>query len=215
MDGLPDPFDDLTGVVTSLEDLRGVVGPVNPKVLAKDIDALDDICRDFIALSPFCVIATAGADGHIDLSPKGDPAGFVRVLDDTRLAIPDRPGNHRVDTFRNILQNPRVGVIFLIPGKGETLRVVGEARIVRDPDLLATMAVNDRVPRLALVVHVERAFLHCPKCIVRSRLWKPEAWPDASGLDDIGRAMIRHAKLDMSEQELFAEVESQGLTKLY
>ncbi|MCH5377355.1 MAG: pyridoxamine 5'-phosphate oxidase family protein, partial [Planctomycetes bacterium] len=169
------PFDAFTDIVTSLDDVRGIVGPVNPKVLAKDIDFIDDICRDFIAMSPFCVIATAGADGHIDLSPKGDPAGFVRVPDDHHLAIPDRPGNHRIDTFRNILENPRVGVIFLIPVKGETLRVVGEARITRDPDLLATMAVKDRPPQLALVVHVERAFMHCPKCVIRSNIWKPEA----------------------------------------
>jgi uncharacterized protein len=210
-----DPFARFGTIVDCEAELREIIGPLNPKVLAKDIDRLDEICRDFIAASPFCLIATAGPDGHIDISPKGDPAGFVRVLDDTLLAIPDRPGNRRLDTFRNLLDNPRVGILFLIPGKGETLRVIGDARIVRDGDLLASMAIKQRAPQLALIVHVERVFMHCPKCIIRSKLWKPEAWPDLAGLADIGQAMIKHGDLKVSEEELFAEVERQGLTKLY
>lgn len=215
MKGQNTPFAGFHDVVNTLEDLREIIGEPMPQVLAKQIDRLDDICRDFIARSPFCVIATANPDGHVDVSPKGDPAGFVRVVDDEHLVIPDRPGNRRIDSYQNLLRDARVGILFIIPGKPETLRVGGTARIVRDEDLLRSMAVNGKAPRLGLAVHVERIFMHCPKCMVRSRIWRPEAWPDSAGLADIGEAMIRHGKLKQTADELFAEVEREGITKLY
>lgn len=208
-------FAGIGGVITSEAELREIVAAPTAAVLAKVTDQLDEICRDFIARSPFLLVATAHPDGAIDVSPKGDPAGFVRVLDERRLAIPDRPGNRRTDTFHNLLADPRVGLLFIVPGKSETLRVSGEARIVRDESLRASMAVDGKVPELAVVVYVERVFMHCPKCMIRGRLWQPESWPDSAGLPDIGEAMIAHAHLDTTPEELLAEAEREGLTTLY
>jgi hypothetical protein len=137
------------------------------------LSSLDRKCRQFIASSPFVVIGSASAYGPIDLSPKGDPPGFVHVLDDATVVVPDRPGNRRVDTFINILQNPHVGLIFFVPGRRETLRVFGKGLIVRDQHVRNAVAVDGRVPELALVISVERAFFHCGRCIVSSGLWGP------------------------------------------
>ena len=179
------------------------------------MDYIDLVSRRIIEKSPFIVLASATADGYPDISPKGDPAGFVRVLGEKYLAIPDRPGNKRMDTFTNLLQNPYLAVIFLIPGKGETLRVTGESRIVRDQALRESMAVNGRVPEFAIVIHVERVLIHCPKCVVRAKLWQPDAWPDSSGTAGIVEAMIAHAKLDTTPEEHRALAEKEGLTRLY
>src|SRR5262245_51334095 len=134
-----------------------------PSSRARDkvIDHIDDICRRFITACPFVIVASRGADGRMDLSPKGDPPGFVAILDDKTLAIPDRPGNHRLDTFENLLANPEMGLFFLIPGKGDTLRVSGKGNIVRDGSLQDHLAINGKVPHLVLVVSVEEAFMHC------------------------------------------------------
>jgi len=210
-----DRFAGFADPVTTEAALVDILGTPPPRVTNKVQTRLDDICRDYIARAPFCIIATANADGHIDVSPKGDPVGFVRVLDDTTLAIPDRPGNRRGDTFHNLLSNPRIGLMFIIPGKGEVLRVRGEARIVRDTALRETMAVNGKAPALAIVVAVDEAFVHCPKCMIRSGMWKPEAWPDLTGAADIGLAMSRHSNLPGTLEEQFAQAERDGLTKLY
>lgn len=208
-------FNGFESVIDSDAALAGIVGTPPPRVRDKVIDHLDDLCREFIASAPFCVVATASPQGHLDLSPKGDPAGFALVLDDKHLALPDRPGNRRVDSFHNLLRDPRIGLMFMIPGKGEFLRVRGEARIVADRALCARMAVADKVPALATVVYVEAAFFHCPKAIIRSHLWEPEAWGDASAVADINRAMIVHTRSDITPEENFAEAERQGLTALY
>lgn len=160
-------------------------------------------------------MASATADGYPDISPKGDPVGFVKILGERYLAIPDRPGNRRVDTFQNILENPYLAILFVIPGKGETLRVTGETRIVRDRALRESMAVDGRVPEFAIVMHVERVLIHCPKCVVRAKLWQPEYWPDSSKTAGIAEAMIVHAKLDMTPEELEALSEREGLRRLY
>ncbi len=210
-----DPFAAFSDVVNSLDEIRQYIGePVRP-VVAKVMDHIDDISRRIIEKSPFIVLASATADGYPDISPKGDPAGFVRVLGEKYLAIPDRPGNKRMDTFTNLLQNPYLAVLFLIPGKGETLRVTGESRIVRDQAVRESLAVAGRVPEFAIVMHVERVLIHCPKCVVRSKLWQPEAWPDASDTAGIVEAMIVHAKLDATPEELKALAEKEGLTRLY
>jgi len=161
-------FDD---VITSASNLRDIVGPANKWFTAKVLPKLDRQCRDFIAASPFVVVGSTDPLGMVDLSPKGDRAGFVKSLDAATLAIPDRRGNRRVDTFHNLLQNPGVGLIFFVPGKRDTLRVGGRAMIVRDLNIRNALADDDRVPELAMIVTVERAFFHCGKCITRSKLW--------------------------------------------
>ena len=144
----------------------------------KVTDRLNPIARKFIELAPFVVISTKASDGLIDVSPKGDPAGFVEVHDDKTLIIPDRLGNGRVDGFLNILTDPHVGLLFMVPGHSDTLRVAGKARIVRDAAINRRLAVKGKEPLLALVVDVEEAFMHCAKAFIRSRLWRPDHWPE-------------------------------------
>lgn len=208
-------FDHFNEIVSDRGEIHAVMGEPIQAVVDKVLHHLDQITEEFIARSPFLVMATYGADGHVDLSPKGDPPGFVRVLDKNYMAIPDRPGNRRTDSFHNLLENPQIGLIFFVPGKAETLRVGGEARIVRDEELRKSLAVKGKVPQFAVVVHVTRVFMHCPKCVMRSHLWQPEEWPDSSTLPDIGRAMVQHAKLDISAEELEARAVRDGLLDLY
>jgi uncharacterized protein len=167
-----------TDTVTDLAELRALVGEPSELARKKQLDHLDAHCRAFIAHAPFLLLGTADATGRCDVSPKGDAPGFVQVLDDHHLVIPDRPGNKRIDGMRNILENPHVGVIFLVPNKEETLRVNGRAAITRDPALLARMEVGGKRPLLAIGVEVEEVFMHCAKAFRRGGLWQPEKWPD-------------------------------------
>lgn len=177
-------------VVRSEAELRALMGdPVAPPVVEKTLSSLDRHCLTFIGRSPFVLIASTSSDGRMDISPKGDAAGFVRVLDERTLVIPDRPGNQRFDTFRNLFESPRVGLLFLIPGKRETLRVGGTAEVIRDPGVLATLAAHGKVPALAIAVHVDEAFFHCAKCVIRSRLWEPGQWPSLDGLPSLAETM--------------------------
>ena len=201
-------------VIESPQRLRALTLQPTERARNKVIDHIDEICRRFIAASPFVIVASRGADGRLDLSPKGDPAGFVQVLDDKTLAIPDRPGNHRLDTFANVLAHPEVGLIFLIPGNGDTLRVSGGARLVRDRALQARLAVDGKEPELVLVVTVEQAFMHCPKCIVRSRLWMPEHWPDSTNVPTLAEAVMAHARPAESAAQVRAFIEEHN-TRLY
>ena len=178
-------------VVASASGVREAIGTPIERVVAKTRGSLDGQCRAFIAASPFVLVASADDSGNLDISPKGDPAGFAKVLDETTLAIPDRPGNRRADTFLNIVQRPLVALLFMIPGKGETLRVSGSALIVRDAWLREQMALGGKVPALALVVTVREAFFHCPKCFARSGLWQPGQWPEERTLADCPRIPIR------------------------
>ena len=202
-------------IVRSEEALRQVVGAPVERSVRKEIRRLDAHCRALIAASPFVLIASGDASGRMDASPKGDEPGFVRVLDDETLAIPDRPGNRRADTFTNVLGNPGVGLLFLIPGKLETLRVNGRARIVRDAALRESMAVRGKAPQLVLVVDVEQAFIHCGKCMIRSRLWQPEAWPDASALPSQAQCLVDHGGLAESVGEVQASIERSRAENLY
>jgi uncharacterized protein len=165
-------------LVTTEAQLREIVGPPNRWFTSKIFTKLNGACRRFIAKSPFIVIGSAGAFGQVDMSPRGDPPGFVRALDDNTLAIPDRVGNRRVDTFHNVLHNPCVGLIFFVPGVRETLRIGGTAILVRDQEIRESMTVDRRVPELAMIVMIDRAFFHCGKCITRSKLWDVAARPD-------------------------------------
>ncbi len=209
------PFAQFSDIVTSVEDLERITGAPLPQIIAKELSALDQMCRDFIDKSPFCLIASANPDGYLDISPRGDPEGFVQVISDTLIAIPDRPGNKRVDTFHNVLKDPRVSVIFFVPGKMETLRIRGTARICADPDLLSGMAVNGRVPKLVLLIHVETAFAHCPKCVIRGNLWQPDHWPDASQLPNMNAMMVKHAKIDKTPEEWFESLKATDELDLY
>ncbi len=168
-------------VIATQSELRRIVGAANRWFTSRILHRLNRRCRDFIAASPFVVVGSTDPLGMVDLSPKGDRAGFVRVLDDVTLAIPDRRGNRRVDTFHNLLQNPGVGLIFFIPGQRETLRISGRAIIVRDQNIRSAMMVDGRVPELATIVIVERAFFHCGKCITRPRLWDHHVDPRQAG----------------------------------
>ena len=165
--------------ITSEEELRELYGFPQHRAATKERKALHQVDRDWLAASPFCLIATAGADGTCDVSPKGDPPGFTHVIDDVTIAIPDRPGNKRVDGFRNVLANPHVGLLYFLPGRGDTLRINGQVRLVRDAPYFDAMVVKGHRPLLAVVVEIDEVFHHCQKAFLRSRLWEPEAWePD-------------------------------------
>jgi PPOX class probable FMN-dependent enzyme len=166
--------------ITAEDELRELVGPPMPRAATKERGFLHELDKQWLAASPFCLVATAGADGTCDVSPKGDPPGFTLVLDDTTIAIPERPGNRRVDGFRNVLTNPHVGLLYLVPGRGDTLRINGRARLVREAPFFDRMTVKGHRPQLALVVEIEEVFHHCSKAFLRSALWKSETWdPDA------------------------------------
>ena len=169
-------------IVTTEAVLRETIGFPVARVATKARSALDRNSRAFVAACPFVLVASADAGGNMDVSPKGDAPGFVRVLDDSTLAIPDRTGNRRADTFMNILQRPHVGLIFLVPGVPHTLRASGRGLIVRDPWLRNEMVLDGIAPDLALVVKLDEVFFHCPKCIARSKLWDHGGWPDPTAL---------------------------------
>ncbi|HWO41958.1 MAG TPA: pyridoxamine 5'-phosphate oxidase family protein [Candidatus Eisenbacteria bacterium] len=165
--------------VTSLDDLAKIYAKPLPRVATKETDHITEVGRAFIAASPFLVLATSNGTS-LDCSPKGDMPGFVQLLDDRTLLIPDRPGNNRIDGIKNLLANPKVGIIFMVPGSNETYRVNGSARISTDPDLLKRFEVRGKLPRVVLVVTVEEAFNHCPKALVRAKLWDATARPSGA-----------------------------------
>ena len=178
--------------IGSMDELRTLIPPPEAPAVHKDIDHLDVHCRAFIARSPFVVIASVGADGRCDASPKGGEPGFVHVLDDRRLAMPDYPGNRRLDSWANVLATEHVQLIFFIPGVIETLRVSGRACLTRDPQLLAQFA---KPPKLALGVDVEVAFLQCGKSLKRSALWDPATWPARDAVPSAARIFADHIAL--------------------
>jgi PPOX class probable FMN-dependent enzyme len=192
----------------SAEEVRSVIGEPHELVVLKVRAELDEHCRAFIAQSPFVALATIGGDGRGDVSPRGDPPGFVKVLDSTTLAIPERPGNKLMDSLENILETGTVGLLFVIPGIEETLRVNGKATITDDAELISTMAVEGKPPKLAIVVSVEEAYLHCAKAFKRSRLWDPSVQLDRSALPSLGRMLrdqIRPKDLTAADIDEFAE----------
>ena len=201
--------------ITSRQRLREIVGEPRGYSAFKVIDHIDELFRRFIQATPFVVVATRGADGLLDLSPKGDPAGFVEVFDDKTLIIPDRLGNQRVDGFENILANPSIALLFIIPGNSETLRVAGKARIVRDAALQKRLAVHGKEPGLCLVVDVEEAFMHCAKSMVRSRLWHPELWPDRSNVPSLMESIKKNAGAPESLDDLQRREAAVTLARLY
>jgi uncharacterized protein len=206
-------FDSL---IRTEEELRAIVGTPRPRSLQKERSALDDHFRQFIAHSPFLLIATSGKDGRCDVSPKGDAPGFVIVLDDRRLVIPERPGNKRLDGMKNIIENPHIGLIFFVPGREETLRVNGRAWITCDPALLERAVVQGKTPQLAIGVVVEQCFMHCPKAFRRSQLWTRERWPAADALPSMACVLfdqIRPAGLTLEDYE--RDIEESNIKHLY
>ncbi|KUI39101.1 MSMEG_1061 family FMN-dependent PPOX-type flavoprotein [Mycobacterium sp. GA-2829] len=186
--------------VTSVDELREIVGHPNSYVANKVSPRLSSIHQDWLRAASLGFVATTDADGHLDVSPKGDPAGFVHIIDDRTIAIPERPGNKRVDGYLNVLERPRVGTVFVIPGRGDTLRVNGSARVLADADYFDAMVVAGKRPILALEISVEEVFFHCAKAFLRSNAWKPEAWrPDA--VPSVAQ-LAKSFKPDLSEAEL-------------
>ena len=181
--------------IRSLAELRELLGEPGERAVSKETSELTERAISFIAHCPFLVIATSALDGATDASPKGGPPGFVRVLDDHRLAMGELPGNGRVDGYRNLLANPAVGLIFLIPGVGETLRVNGRGFLVTDPAVLDACTLDGRRPALALGVEVVEAFIHCAKALRRASLWDPDHWPDTAEMPTIACMLVRHADI--------------------
>jgi uncharacterized protein len=202
--------------ITSQEELRNMLGDPSIRGQNKVISTIDEHCREFIGKSPFLVLATSDANGNCDSSPRGDAPGFVYVLDDRHLIIPDRPGNKRVDSMFNIMENPKVGLLFLIPGMSETLRINGEATIIRDADILEKMAVNGKAPQLGIVVKVEQCFMHCGKAFKRSGLWEPEKWGAKEDLPNAAKILADHVNLPGMTKEVVEEALLDGYkNKLY
>ncbi|MCC6470877.1 MAG: pyridoxamine 5'-phosphate oxidase family protein [Alphaproteobacteria bacterium] len=205
----PGPVADETG-------LRALFGPASELARLKQLDHLDKHCRNFIAHSPFLVIGTTRPGQGTDVSPRGDAPGFVQVLDDRTLAIPDRPGNNRLDTMSNLTHAPEVGLIFFIPGIDETLRVNGMASLTRDPALLAKAAVNGKLPTLCIKVAVREAFLHCGKALKRSRLWSQDYRVEPKSFPSLGRMIVEQVKpKDVTIEEAERRVADGYKNRLY
>lgn len=187
--------------ITTHEELRKIYKPANDGSIRKELKKLDHHCRAFIARSPFVLIGSSDGRGNADVTPKGDKPGFAAVLDDNTIAIPDRPGNNRLDTLENIVVNPAVGLLFLIPGMNETLRVNGEARITTDATLRERLAVEGKPPQSVVVVTVKAAYMHCAKAFMRSELWQQESWPERSAMPTLGEILRDQMAVDQSAAE--------------
>ncbi|XRQ15966.1 pyridoxamine 5'-phosphate oxidase family protein [Actinomadura welshii] len=193
-----------SSTITSPAELREILGAPMQRAIDKERVTLHARDREWLARSPLCLISTSDAEGNCDVSPKGDPPGFAHVIDDTAIAIPERPGNRRADGYLNVLSNPHAGLIFLVPGRGETLRINGRARLVRDAPFFDEMTVQGHRPVLALIVEIEQIFFHCAKALMRSKLWKPETW-DPDALPSFARIVegLRYADVNVEELEKY------------
>jgi uncharacterized protein len=196
--------------------LRSLYQPPMELAVLKQLDRLDDHCRNFLAHSPFAVIGSTRPGRGTDVSPRGDAPGFARVLDDHTIAIPDRPGNNRLDTMSNIVADAEVGLLFFIPGIDETLRINGTARLSQEPELLGAAAVNGREPRLVILVRVREAFLHCGKALKRSKLWHDDYRIDKRSFPSLGRMIVEQTKTSkVTVAQADAVVEDGYANKLY
>ena len=202
-------------IVSTNAEIREVLGEVLYSQDTKCINHIDAHCRTWIERSTFVVLSTINKSGQVDVAPKGDPSGSWKVLDPHTIAIPDRLGNNRADTFTNILDNPRIGLMFVVPNRREVVRVSGAALIVKDPDLLETMTVKGKPPNFAIIVQVEEAMFHCGKSMIRSNLWNPDKWESIEGLPSYGQALVDHGKLSISVEEMQEGVEQNAVESLY
>lgn len=192
-----------TRVIRDESELRELLGEPTDIVSSKVSDRLNELTRRFVERSPFVCLATSAPDGSCDVSPRGDPAGFVRILDERTLLLPERPGNRLADSLRNILRNPQVGLLFVLPGVGDTFRVNGRATLVTDPELLSPAAVEGRIPKLGILVEIDEAFTHCSKAFIRSGLWDPATFVERSELPSSGEilASLRDDVFDAEEYD--------------
>jgi len=195
-------------VISSTEEIRSILGEVYYSQDTKCIDHIDAHCRAWIERAPLVVVASMSSSEQLDVAPKGDPAGSFKVLDEQTLAIPDRPGNNRADTLINIIENPRIGLMFVIPNRREVVRVSGSAQITTDPDLVESMTVNGKSPKLVILVHVEEAMFHCGKAFIRAKMWEPEKWQSVAGLPTYAQTLIDHGKLTIATEDLQKGIES-------
>ena len=206
----------LDDVISGPEELRDHVGPPLQRTLDKQLDHLDHHCADFLTRSPIAMLATSGADGRCDCSPRGGPAGFAHVLDRKRLALPDYQGNRRQDSHVNVMENPHVGLLFLIPGLGETLRINGRAELSRDPDLIARLATKGDPPHLALVVEAEEVYMHCAKACIRSEVWDPSTWLPPEELPSVTQIYRDHRDTPgLTPEQVAVELEESYRTRLW
>ena len=207
---------ELENVITDSAGLREIIGSPSHRILNKVIDRIDELAARFITASPFAVIASRNGDGHLDVSPRGDAAGsFVKIMDQQTLAVPDRPGNRRLDTLTNILDDPNIGIIFLVPGKRETLRISGTAQIVRDQWLREELTHQGKLPDLAIVVTVKRLYFHCAKSMIRSHLWQPDEWLATDHLPSLAETMVTHGRLSESLDEMQTIIDRDVAERLY
>ncbi|MED5578571.1 MAG: pyridoxamine 5'-phosphate oxidase family protein [Nitrospinota bacterium] len=200
--------------IDSLQELRDSFGFPSGRAAEKEMSCLDKHARAFIELSPFLIIATATETGA-DASPKGDPPGFVKVLGDNQIFIPDRPGNSRVDTMRNLLINPQIGVIFLVPGMSETLRVNGRAKITTDDDLLSSSSVKGKTPKCGILVEIDEVYMHCAKSIIRSKLWDSESQIDRKTFPSLGKIFTDQIGGGLNAKEVDEDIENKYKERLY
>ena len=190
-------------VIGDERELREVIGSPTPLVAGKIADRLNDLTRQFIERSPFVCVATASPGGGLDVSPRGDPAGFVRILDERTLLLPDRPGNRIADTLTNLLDDPRIALLFLVPGVGDSFRVNGRGMVVDDPELLADSTVDGKPPRLGILITIDEAYTQCSKALIRSDLWNPDRHIDRSELPSGGEILraVSDPELDPDEYD--------------
>ncbi|MBN8207893.1 pyridoxamine 5'-phosphate oxidase family protein [Bacillus sp. NTK071] len=198
------------------DELRDLIGKPSERAINKVITKLDENCQQFIALSPFLMMATSNSNGKCDNSPRGDAPGFVHVIDEEMLVIPERPGNKRLDSIMNILSNPQIGLVFVIPGLEETLRINGQAMVVKDEKILETMSVNGKAPLMGIAVKVEECFLHCAKAFKRSQLWDNDTWPTKDSLPRAATILKAHANLQgISEEKIEEDLIESYSKRLY
>ena len=203
--------------IEAYDDLREAVGEPIASIAEKEMPVLDRHARHFLSLSPILFISTVGVDGRADISPRGDPAGFVKVIDDRTILIPERPGNRRADTMSNIVENPghSVALIFLLPGVEETLRASGRARIVDDPVALEDMAVRGKAPSLGILVEIDEVFFHCAKALKRARLWEAETRIERDAFPSLAQITKDQRESETPLEEIEARIEESYETRLY
>lgn len=202
--------------VTSEDELRSLLGTPSKTAANKTIYHLDVHCKEFISKAPIVFISTSDTSGHCDTSPRGDDAGFVHIIDDHTFIIPERPGNKRMDSLRNILSNPHIGILFVIPGLEETLRINGTAKIIRDADILKEMTSHGKTPLLGIAVQVEECYIHCAKAFKRSKLWQPDTWAEKSALPYPPKILADHINMpDVNSETVRAALEESYSKRLY
>ena len=209
------PDDSRSHTISDESTLKQIIGEPKPAIANKEMHALDGHLRHFISLCPFLCISTADAEGNQDVSPRGDPPGFVKILDDRTVLVPDRKGNRRVDTMRNILENPNVGLLLMLPGVEEIVRINGKASITEDPTLLADCAVNGSAPPLGIVVKIDDVFFHCAKAVIRSKLWHPETPIKRSEFPTYGEIVRDQRDPDADVNAINADLQNDYKTRLY